>query len=71
MNEESKTVLALEQQLRNQEDIGPYPPPTGLAAEDQTAYRNIMAKANRLPKHGVAHRCFEPGPAEQFVAYDG
>jgi len=30
---ERQKVLALEQQLRNREDIGPDPPPMGLSAE--------------------------------------
>ena len=45
-DKERKGVLALEQQLRNSEDIGPDPPPMGLSAEDQTAYPVIAARAN-------------------------
>ena len=43
---ERHKVLALEQQLRNREDIGPDPPPMGLSAEEQGAYPVISARAN-------------------------
>ena len=44
--DEAKSVLGLEQQLRNRDDQGPDPPPMGLSAEEQTNYPSISARAN-------------------------
>jgi len=39
-------LRAVEQQLRNREDLGPDPPPMGFSAEEQSAYPAVAARAN-------------------------